>query len=205
VRITDSTSGFRLQCPSHQLSDADHFPCDYPDADLLLILHRAGFRITERPCACIQQRRAVDAQRPPAVLLHFQDVSFHRVTLIRATRRDGGAPMTANQKIFALMCASGFRDGHRTGAPAPLREEYSVLWLTTSLLMFVLVLRYEWLEQLTHLIVRIGNDHDVPRGVTFLLLIVIQFSIKLSQISNQLKNLGRKMPCCVLIGKDKKP
>lgn len=49
-RITDSTSGFQaFNAEVIKFLTGDHFPCDYPDADLLVILHRAGFRITERP------------------------------------------------------------------------------------------------------------------------------------------------------------
>ena len=48
--ITDSTSGF--QAFNRRVIDfftSEAFPCDYPDADMLLALHRAGFRIKEVP------------------------------------------------------------------------------------------------------------------------------------------------------------
>jgi len=49
-RITDSTSGyqaFNRKVISYFTTEV--FPCDYPDADMLLTLHRAGFRIMEVP------------------------------------------------------------------------------------------------------------------------------------------------------------
>ncbi|PLX82702.1 MAG: glycosyl transferase family 2 [Desulfuromonas sp.] len=48
-RLTDTTSGFQA-CNARVISylTRDSFPCDYPDADLLILLHRAGFRIAER-------------------------------------------------------------------------------------------------------------------------------------------------------------
>ena len=49
-RITDSTSGY--QAFNRQVIaffTTEVFPCDYPDADMLLTLHRAGFRIREVP------------------------------------------------------------------------------------------------------------------------------------------------------------
>jgi hypothetical protein len=49
-RITDTTSGyqaFNRQVIGYFTSEV--FPCDYPDADMLLTLHRAGFRIKEVP------------------------------------------------------------------------------------------------------------------------------------------------------------
>ena len=102
--------------------------------------------------------------------------------------------MTANQKIFALIvCVVVFGMAIELVRRRRLREEYSVLWLTTSLLMFVLVLRYEWLEQLTRLIgAKLVTTTMFLGALLFLLLIVIQFSIKLSQISSQLKNLGQE-------------
>jgi glycosyltransferase involved in cell wall biosynthesis len=48
--ITDTTSGF--QAFNRQVIKyftTEVFPCDYPDADMLLTLHRAGFRIREVP------------------------------------------------------------------------------------------------------------------------------------------------------------
>jgi len=50
TRITDSTSGY--QAFNRQVIryfTTEVFPCDYPDADMLLTLHRAGFRILEVP------------------------------------------------------------------------------------------------------------------------------------------------------------
>ena len=49
-RITDPTSGY--QCLNRKVFEfftEDHFPCDYPDANVIIMLHRAGFRIKEIP------------------------------------------------------------------------------------------------------------------------------------------------------------
>ena len=49
---TDPTSGY--QCLSRRVFEAftqDIFPCDYPDADLIIMLHRMGYRVTEVPVA----------------------------------------------------------------------------------------------------------------------------------------------------------
>ena len=47
-RITDSTSGFQaFNRQVIRFFASEVFPCDYPDADMLLTLHRAGFRIEE--------------------------------------------------------------------------------------------------------------------------------------------------------------
>jgi hypothetical protein len=50
TRITDSTSGFQaFSRKVIRYFTTEVFPCDYPDADMLLTLHRAGFRIKEVP------------------------------------------------------------------------------------------------------------------------------------------------------------
>lgn len=49
-QVTDTTSGF--QAFNRKVVDlfcSDVFPVDYPDADMLIMLHRVGFRITEVP------------------------------------------------------------------------------------------------------------------------------------------------------------
>jgi glycosyltransferase involved in cell wall biosynthesis len=49
-RITDSTSGYQaFNQKVIRYFTSEVFPCDYPDADMLLTLHRAGFRIMEIP------------------------------------------------------------------------------------------------------------------------------------------------------------
>jgi hypothetical protein len=48
--ITDSTSGFQaFNRRVIRFFAGDAFPCDYPDADVLITLHRAGFRLRELP------------------------------------------------------------------------------------------------------------------------------------------------------------
>lgn len=50
TRITDSTSGYQaFNRKVIRFFTTEVFPCDYPDADMLLTLHRAGFRIMEVP------------------------------------------------------------------------------------------------------------------------------------------------------------
>lgn len=51
-RITDPTSGFQaLSKAAYRYFTEDHFPFDYPDADVLILLHRARFRLREVPVA----------------------------------------------------------------------------------------------------------------------------------------------------------
>lgn len=73
-----------------------------------------------------------------------------------------------------------------------LREEYSVLWLGTSVVMFVLVFRYEWLVSLTDLIgAGLPTTTLFLFSIIFLMLLSVQFCIKISQLTDQVKNLSQ--------------
>ena len=74
-----------------------------------------------------------------------------------------------------------------------LREEYSVLWLLTSVLMFVLVFRYEWLVALTDFIgAGLPTTTLFLFSIIFLMLLSVQFCIKISQLTDQVKNLSQE-------------
>jgi glycosyltransferase involved in cell wall biosynthesis len=50
LRITDPTSGYQaLNKRVISFFVRDFFPCDYPDADVIAMVHRAGFKIKELP------------------------------------------------------------------------------------------------------------------------------------------------------------
>ncbi len=49
-KVTDPTSGFQaMNRRVLEWVSSDKFPSDYPDADVIIMLHRAGFRIQEVP------------------------------------------------------------------------------------------------------------------------------------------------------------
>lgn len=102
--------------------------------------------------------------------------------------------MPIKQQLFALfICVLIFVLTIELVRTRRLREEYSVLWLATSGIMFVLVLRYDWLVALTKLIGAALPTTTLFFGaIVFLMLIAVQFSIKLSKISEQLKNLAQE-------------
>lgn len=102
--------------------------------------------------------------------------------------------MPVSQKIFALLiCCFVFVVTVNLVRKRKLREEYSVLWLVTSLLMFVLVLRYEWLVALTAFIgAGLPTTTLFICSIIFLILIAVQFSIKISKLTEQVKNLAQE-------------
>jgi glycosyltransferase involved in cell wall biosynthesis len=49
-KVTDSTSGYQaMNRKVLEWVSGEQFPVDYPDADVIIMLHRAGFRIKEVP------------------------------------------------------------------------------------------------------------------------------------------------------------
>jgi hypothetical protein len=102
--------------------------------------------------------------------------------------------MPVSQQIFALaVCALVFILTFEMVRKRRLREEYSVLWLGTSLVMFILVLKYQWLVALTRFVGAALPTTTLFLGaIVFLMLLGVQFSIKLSRLSDQMKNLAQE-------------
>ena len=102
--------------------------------------------------------------------------------------------MPIEQKIFALVVSSlVFLVCIDLIRKYKLKEEYSVLWLVTSFLMFAIMLKYDWLIALTNFIGAVLPTTTLFIGsIVFLILIAVQFSIKLSLFSNQIKNLAQE-------------
>ena len=71
-----------------------------------------------------------------------------------------------------------------------LREEYSWLWLLTSVSLFILVIKYSWLTSLSRLIGVVLPTSTLFLGaLIFLMIISVQFSVRISNLTNQVKNL----------------
>ena len=74
-----------------------------------------------------------------------------------------------------------------------LREEYSWLWLLTGTIILILALWYDLLQWITHVIgAGLPTSTLFFLGLVFLILIAIQFSVKVSELNNQVKNLAQE-------------
>lgn len=102
--------------------------------------------------------------------------------------------MPLNQKIFALLISIFvFAFTINLVRKRKLREEYSILWLATSLVMFVLVIRYEWLVVITNFVgAGLPTTTLFIGAIIFLMLIAVQFSIKISALTEHVKNLAQE-------------
>jgi len=74
-----------------------------------------------------------------------------------------------------------------------LREEYSWLWLLTSVGLFVLVIKYDWLKGITDFIGAVLPTSTLFIGaLIFLMLIAVQFSVAISKLTKEVKNLTQE-------------
>ncbi len=75
-----------------------------------------------------------------------------------------------------------------------LREEYSWLWLVTGGMIILLVIWYDLLVSITALIGAIAPTTTLfIFGLLFLMLISLHYSIQISKLSHQVKELGQQL------------
>jgi len=103
--------------------------------------------------------------------------------------------MPLNQKIFASSLAILFfvfvMDLARR---KKLRVEYSILWSFTAAVIVVLVFWYDSLLLITKAIGAVLPTTTLFLfGLMFLLFLNLHFSVKLSELSEQVKNLAHEM------------
>jgi glycosyltransferase involved in cell wall biosynthesis len=84
-RVTDPTSGYQaMNRRVLEWVSTDRFPFDYPDADVIIMLHRAGFRIREVPVHmfCDPQKKSMHSGWKPVYYIFKMFLSI-LVTLLR--------------------------------------------------------------------------------------------------------------------------
>ena len=103
--------------------------------------------------------------------------------------------MPLNQKIFALSLAFVFLliviDLARR---KKLRVEYSLLWTITAGVIVIVVVWYEGLLKITRFVGAVLPTTILfIFGIMFLLFLNLHFSVKVSDLSEQVKNLGQEL------------
>lgn len=103
--------------------------------------------------------------------------------------------MTATQKIFGIITSICiFTIIIYLVKKGKLREEYSWLWLLTGVVMLVLVLWYDILLFVTHLIGAVLPTTTLfIFSIVFLILLSLHFAIKISILTDEVKNLAQKV------------
>jgi hypothetical protein len=75
-----------------------------------------------------------------------------------------------------------------------LREEYSWLWLLTGAVIILLVIWYDLLVIITHFIGAVAPTTTLfIFGLLFLMLISLHYSIQISKLSHQVKEMGQQL------------
>jgi glycosyltransferase involved in cell wall biosynthesis len=89
MSVTDTTSGFQaFNSDVIRFFATDIFPVDYPDADMLIMLHRTGFRLTEVPVRMFEnsEGKSMHSGFKPFYYM-FKMLLSICVTLLRETKR----------------------------------------------------------------------------------------------------------------------
>lgn len=103
--------------------------------------------------------------------------------------------MLLRQKVFATVVGIGllvliFELVRRR----KLREEYSWLWMLTGLVILILAVWHDLLVFLTRFIgAALPASTVFFLGVFFLVLINLYLSVKISKLTNQVKNLAQRL------------
>jgi hypothetical protein len=103
--------------------------------------------------------------------------------------------MTFQQQVFALIASVGLLIFIvEMVRRRKLREEYSWLWIITGASILVLSLWFDLLQWLTHLVGAVVPVSTLfAFGILFLIVINVYFSIKVSTLTTQVKNLAQRL------------
>jgi hypothetical protein len=103
--------------------------------------------------------------------------------------------MLIQQKIFAIFASMViFIVIINLVKNGKLKEEYSWLWLLTGFVIIILALWYDLLLALTHLIGAVLPTTTLfIFAIIFLISIALHFAIKISMLTDQVKNLSQEI------------
>lgn len=103
--------------------------------------------------------------------------------------------MLIQQKIFAISASMViFIVIINLVKNGKLKEEYSWLWLLTGFVIIILALWYDLLLALTHLIGAVLPTTTLfIFAIIFLISIALHFAIKISMLTDQVKNLSQEI------------
>ncbi len=103
--------------------------------------------------------------------------------------------MPIRQKIFALIAAIALCIFIvEMVRRRKLREEYSWLWLITSLGIIILVIWYDLLVFITEMIGAVLPTTTLfVFGLLFLFLIALHYSVKISSLTDQVRKLAQEI------------
>jgi glycosyltransferase involved in cell wall biosynthesis len=90
-RVTDPTSGFQvMRTPVARFFCTDVYPVDYPDVDILILLHRSGFTVREVPVQMRQSTNLSMHSGHRSLYYVYKMLLSILVTLLRPRTQDAG-------------------------------------------------------------------------------------------------------------------
>ncbi len=103
--------------------------------------------------------------------------------------------MTIQQRVMAILIACAiFVVILELVRKRKLREEYSWLWLLTGAGLILLTVRYDLLVIVSRIIgAALPTSTLFFFGLIFLMLVCLQFSIRISKLTDQVKNLTQEI------------
>lgn len=103
--------------------------------------------------------------------------------------------MPIRQQVVAILIAiSIFLTVLELVRERKLREEYSWIWLLTGAGLVALTFWYNLLVEITHIIGAVAPTSTLFFfGLIFLMLVCVQFSIRISKLTNQVKELVQEL------------
>jgi len=101
--------------------------------------------------------------------------------------------MTFPQKVFGILTSLIlFTAIIYLVKKGKLREEYSLIWFLTGFILLLLVIWYDLLLFITKLIGAVLPTTTLfIFGIVFLILLSLHFAIKISNLTDQVKNLSQ--------------
>ena len=106
-----------------------------------------------------------------------------------------GADMAIKLKLLSLLVSFGMMFGIiELVRRRKLKEEYSFLWLITGFILLILTLRFDILTRITQALGVISSLNTLFFfGLIFVILLCLHYSLKVSQLTVEMKIMAQKI------------
>jgi len=106
-----------------------------------------------------------------------------------------GADMAIKLKLLSLLVSFGMMFGIiELVRRRKLKEEYSFLWLITGFVLLILTLRFDLLTRITQALGVISSLNTLFFfGLIFVILLCLHYSLKVSQLTVEMKIMAQKI------------
>ena len=192
LRVTDPTSGLQaLDRRAMRVCASESFSTAFPDADMLLLYHRAGLTVTEFPGSFRRRASGESMHSPGSVVRYVYKMTVSMLAVALTQHKHGrGRLMFAQQAVVgALLGAAILAVIVDLVLRRKLAEERAVIWLIAGVLTFVVSLSGALQRGLGTLLGSTNGPATILAvGVLFLLAICLDLSVQLTRQVSRAKN-----------------